>query len=384
MQTPITSVIGRSGARPRGRREWIAVLVFLLMLSQSAFAHDIGVSAGIARITSQALFIRLDFSLDEVNAAIGASLDQPDGSQEERQETLRKLGDFIAHAVEIRFDGRVVSAAAATYHVDEDDRVVYIAYRFQIPPNSRRLEARTPVMDRLAPNHHQYWEIFNERSEKCTDAEVTTSRGVVQVSFAELLAQCAAAHSQEVVAAQRARAMTFVEAGATHLFTGYDHLIVLLALLLGSSTRFARIATLLIYTAAHSAGLALTGSGVMQIPAAVASTLTAIAVIYMAVRAFVGKPAPCASALGLAIGLIHGMTICTATGEMSALPIAFAKAEYVLCFTLGMLAAEAAVTVASLPLLWRLERIPQVSARYVPAISLLVAVVGTYWLLSNI
>ena len=265
----------------------------LVMLSPAAFAHDIGVSAGTARITSQELLVRLDFSLDEVDAAIDASLDQPDGSQEERQETQRKLGDFIAHALEIRFDGRVVSAAAATYHIDEDDRVVYIAYRFGIPPNSTRFEARTPVMDRLAPNHHQYWDIFNERSEKCSDAEVTTSRGVVRVSFAELLTQCAAARSHEVVAAQRDRTMTFVRAGATHLFIGYDHLIVLVALLLASTMVFARIATLLSYTVAHSAGLALTGFGVLTASAGhLAGALTAIVVIYLAVRTFAGKTTP--------------------------------------------------------------------------------------------
>jgi hypothetical protein len=347
----------RSATRPHGRREWIAVLMSLLMLSPAAFAHDIGVSAGTARITSRELLVRLDFSVDEVNTAIDASLDQPDGSLQDRQETQRKLGDFIAHALEIRFDGRVVSAAAATYHIDEDDRVVYIAYRFGIPPNSTRFEARTPVMDRLAPNHHQYWDIYNERSEKCSDAEVTTNRGVVRVSFAELLTQCAAARSHEVVAAQRDRAMTFVRAGATHLFIGYDHLIVLVALLLGSTMVFARIATLLSYTVAHSAGLALTGFGVLLLPPAIAGALTAIVVIYLAVRALAGKPTSRAWALGLAIGLVHGATICAATIEISTLPDAFAKAEYVLCFTLGMLAAEAAAAVASLPLLWRLERL---------------------------
>jgi hypothetical protein len=374
-----TPLIGRLQHFTARWRQQIALLTAVLALSPYAVAHDIGVSAAIARVLPEELLVRFDFALDEVNAAIGASLDQPHPTPEEQQQ----LGDFIAHTVEIHINGKTVPAVAATFNINEDDRVVYIAFRFPLPPRSESLEAFIPIMSRLAPNHHQYWDIFNEASEQCTEIELTPGHSVLNLSFAELRTKCAAAHSQVITSSERAQAWSYIEAGARHFFIGYDHLLVLIVLLLGSVTTWSRIVTLLSYTTAHATGLVLMNVGVPPLPVAAGSSLAAIAVIYLAVRALFDRPTHARWAYGLAIGLVQSLAFSATDNDLLALAETSAKAQFILCFSLGLLVAQAAFALSALPLAWRLQRLSSERAWHVPVTSLLIVVLAACWLITS-
>jgi len=102
-------------------------------------------------------------------------------------------------------------------------------------------------------------------------------------------------------------ARRFVAIGVEHILSGIDHVLFLVALLLGASG-FANVLKLATaFTAAHSVTLALGALGWVQVPAGIVEPLIALSIAYVAAENVFGGASRHRLGVVFGFGLLHGL-----------------------------------------------------------------------------
>lgn len=189
-------------------------------------------------------------------------------------------------------------------------------------------------------------------------------------------------------------AASFVRDGVWHIWTGYDHLLFLLSLLLPAvarrepdgwwcapSLRDALGHTVMVVTAftvAHSITLSLAALAVVHVPARLVETLIAISVALAAANNLVPVvPHTRAWQLALGFGLIHGFGFASVLGDLE-LPRS-ALVLSLVSFNLGVELGQLAVVVALLPLAFLARRTPAFRFGVMSAGSAAVVLLALAW-----
>ena len=174
----------------------------------------------------------------------------------------------------------------------------------------------------------------------------------------------------------------FIGQGILHIFTGYDHILFLLTLLLAVRTwrRLAVIVTS--FTAAHSITLALATLGLVTIPARVVEPLIALSVLLVAADALLRPRADARAAVTFGFGLVHGFGLSNVLRDLGLSGRELAPA--LLGFNLGVEVGQLLIVAAVFPLLRRLRqrRDPYEQARRLFCGS--VAVVAMFWIVLRV
>jgi HupE/UreJ protein len=184
-------------------------------------------------------------------------------------------------------------------------------------------------------------------------------------------------------------ALDFLRQGMFHVWTGYDHLVFLLLLLLpavaaaGAPARgraialdLARIVTA--FTVAHSITLGLAATGALRLPQQPIEVAIALSLVVAGVLNLAPGLRRLRLPLALGFGLVHGFGFANAlagldTGGAPILPVLAG-------FNAGVELANLAVIAALLPLLAWLGRFAWYAARAMPALSLASAAAGALWI----
>ncbi|MEO6034548.1 MAG: HupE/UreJ family protein, partial [Verrucomicrobiota bacterium] len=172
--------------------------------------------------------------------------------------------------------------------------------------------------------------------------------------------------------------------GVHHIWTGYDHLLFLFALLIVCDS-FASIGKIVTcFTLAHSLTLALATLNIVQIRSSVIEPTIAASIVYVGLENIFHHGHPKGRwLLTFAFGLVHGFGFASVLREMD-----IAKAGSVIVplvsFNLGVEAGQIAVAAVILPLIWRLKKTPSFAPRWVPVCSILVAAAGAYWFIERV
>ena len=173
----------------------------------------------------------------------------------------------------------------------------------------------------------------------------------------------------------------FFVLGVEHIWTGYDHLAFLLALLLpgGTLARLAGIVTA--FTIAHSITLGLAALGILTLPVRPVEAAIAASVIVAALDGLRPHAHDRRWLLTFAFGLIHGFGFAGVLREVG-LP-SDAIALPLLAFNLGVEAGQLVIVVLTVPLIRALA-----GSRHGPtllrAIALAIAALGAFWLTSRL
>ncbi len=173
----------------------------------------------------------------------------------------------------------------------------------------------------------------------------------------------------------------FFHLGVEHIWTGYDHLLFLLAVLLagGGIARLAAIVTS--FTVAHSITLGAAATGLVQLPVAPVEAAIALSIVYVAAENLMERGADRRALVTFAFGLVHGFGFASVLAQ-TALP----PGEVVLpllAFNLGVEAGQLAVVLAVVPLLSALLRGPR-AHRVRMGLSALIALAGAAWAVERI
>jgi hydrogenase/urease accessory protein HupE len=147
----------------------------------------------------------------------------------------------------------------------------------------------------------------------------------------------------------------YIELGASHLMTGWDHLLFVFCLLWLVSDLRRRLLALTAFTVGHSITLCLSALSVVTLPQppveiGIAASLIVLALELLEPRAVGGQARFGPFALAAAFGLLHGLGFASALSD-AGLP-AHAVPLSLFGFNLGIELAQIAVVLALSPLLW--------------------------------
>jgi hydrogenase/urease accessory protein HupE len=99
----------------------------------------------------------------------------------------------------------------------------------------------------------------------------------------------------------------FLGLGVEHIWSGYDHILFLLSVLMGSSGFASLLKIVTAFTVAHSITLSLAVLGIVQLPPIFVESAIALSIAYVAAENLIRKEPPKRWLLTFGFGLIHGL-----------------------------------------------------------------------------
>ena len=168
--------------------------------------------------------------------------------------------------------------------------------------------------------------------------------------------------------------------GIQHILTGYDHLLFLFALLLGCCSLRPMLIIITVFTVAHSVTLALATFDIVSIPSRWVESFIALSIVYVGMDNFRKNIVESWRAwLTFAFGLIHGLGFAGllkgiglgANGQSVVAPL--------FAFNLGVETGQLAVVAVILPGLLLMRKRPGFERIWIPALSVVVVVLGGFW-----
>ena len=216
-----------------------------------------------------------------------------------------------------------------------------------------RLSIRSDVPKRLANGHRELLTV------RAADGSVVLER-LLDAQSGDVAVDLAA------MAARRQAAGEFFGLGLRHILGGYDHLLFLVALLLGVCRLRSVVTTVTAFTLAHSVTLSLAVLGLVAAPPAIVEPLIAASIVFVGIENLVRDPGASRWKLTFAFGLVHGFGFAGALRDLGIGTDGAGVAVPLACFNAGVEAGQIAVVVALLADSPRAERqtrmAPQVRA----------------------
>jgi hypothetical protein len=170
-----------------------------------------------------------------------------------------------------------------------------------------------------------------------------------------------------------------------HIWTGYDHLLFLFALLLVCDTFKSAIQIVTCFTIAHSITLAFATLNLVWVSSRVVEPAIAGSIVYVGVENFVRSEGPKGRWLiTFLFGLVHGLGFASVLRDMGVAPNTTGVTVPLVSFNLGVELGQIVIACALLPLIWRFRVWDSFRQRGVPIFSAVIAALGSYWLIQRL
>ena len=172
----------------------------------------------------------------------------------------------------------------------------------------------------------------------------------------------------------------FILLGIEHIWTGYDHLLFLFALLLVSASLRSIVTIISCFTLAHSLTLAAATFSLIDLSPRWVEPLIAASIVYVGLENLVrGASEPSWRwLLTFGFGLIHGLGFATVLKDLG-VGASNGAAIPLICFNLGVELGQIALALVVLPLLWRARRYSWFARRGVLIASCVITLFGAFW-----
>lgn len=351
----------------------VAVLAWAVGLS-TAWAHASGLSVARARFSGDRLELTVSLAPSDAARLLPSGV-RPKVWDEQRFATCRPaLLESAELLYQVHGDGAPVAPEAVAVEWKPGDAIVFrLTYA---APAAQRWEFEALSLGALSPEHREEFSAEDAAGKILSRAVLGADAPVATVSLAPA-AVAKAGWAQTL--------RTFGALGVEHIWTGYDHLLFLLAALLGCRgwTRVAAVVTS--FTAAHSLTLAVATLGWATPPASWVEPLIAASIVFVGVENLL-RPADDGSGrwrVTFLFGLIHGFGFATVLRELGVGRDGGGVVVPLLSFNLGVEFGQLALAAVLVPLLAWLGRQPQIGRRMAVGLSAIVAACGMWWLLER-
>ncbi len=170
--------------------------------------------------------------------------------------------------------------------------------------------------------------------------------------------------------------------GGLKLPDGIDHILFLLALILGGGSlmKLAGVATG--FTVGHSITLALATLGIVRLPSALVESVIALSIALVAVEAYFGKFKEHRWKMATGFGLIHGFGFANALTELNLEGGTMMKALF--GYNLGVELGQVALVLLVAPLLLLVQnKQPRWNPMMIRATAAVIFVAGGYWFIER-
>ncbi|MEV4110657.1 HupE/UreJ family protein [Nonomuraea sp. NPDC049695] len=371
------------------RRQWLfaVVLAFIvggvladLVHPAPAAAHDATTTAH-AEVTGSGANVRVVLDLEYDLLMKSAWLYAEAYEAKERAEQLRQLKlnrdaviDYVTRRFDVAYDDK---PCAPTTVGDADVRLrgettfAVLTLAYSCRGEERGVHA---ISSALFPDNESF--VHSTKTMVRYDLDGETSSAVLDAANPTVrVGERPASH----------QVWEFFLLGAEHLLSGLDHILFLIALLIGARRLRDVVVTASAFTVAHSITFLLAAMGVVDVPGAIVEPVIAASIIVVAVANLLGRQEDKLGKWRLpivfAFGLIHGL------GFAGALDIKESGSWHLLLsllsFNVGIEVTQLAIIAVLFPLLVLLRRTS--AARWaVAAMSVPIVAVSLYWFFDRI
>jgi hydrogenase/urease accessory protein HupE len=336
-------------------------------------AHDPGLSFVDLRVEDARVLATLTCAYPDIGAIYPMDRDLDGKISPSEVELFRPRVEALTRAaLELTQDGEVLSPSEVAVQWEEETRAFFLSIVFPRSPG-RKLHLRSAILERLPRGHRQLISVKDANGKALLERVLDVRNDSLEVDLGEAAPP-----------AGPATALEFLKLGVEHIFTGYDHLAFLFALLITGGTLLAAARIITSFTVAHSLTLAIATLGLVQISPRVVEPLIAVSIVYVGLENVLRKELKRRWLLTFAFGLIHGFGFASVLRELGIGSSAGSVATPLLCFNLGVEAGQLTIAALVLPAILRLRKYPSFATRFAPVFSVLVSCLGGYWLVQRI
>ncbi|MGD9885159.1 MAG: HupE/UreJ family protein [Reyranella sp.] len=318
----------------------------LLLWIGSAGAHT-GGTTGFARLTVEGQTVRYSLTLDLETAA--KARDPAAGtSPAPRAVGYDALPGIVTRHVEISADGKVCAPLPDAVQPPPPGRsIVVIVIHYACAGTIHTLTTRDTLAAVFGRDHHSLTSIeWSGRTELVlldsdrTEAHVTIDNGPAGAPAANPTGE---------------GALGFFLLGIEHILAGFDHVLFIVALILGGGRIASLLGIITAFTVGHSITLAFAVLGLVRPPAWLIEPLIAASIAYVACENMFLKRTPSRRWLvALLFGLVHGFGFAGALLELEVPGESLFSS--LLSFNLGVEAGQAMIIALLFPALLLLSR----------------------------
>jgi hydrogenase/urease accessory protein HupE len=167
-----------------------------------------------------------------------------------------------------------------------------------------------------------------------------------------------------------------------HWPDGIDHILFVLALILGGGSARSLVKTISGFTIGHSITLGISALGLVHFPVRMVESFIALSIVYVAIEAVLLRQSQHRWRVAAAFGLFHGFGFASALTALELTRHNLIKA--VIGFNIGVEAGQLVIIACVLPLVYFLKTRKSLSAEYVVrAAALGIAGAGSYWFIER-
>ncbi len=362
-----------------GRCRWSALhllgLLVLVLQPPEALSHQNTRAFGFLALTQESAQLVLYALFQDWEQAVeGLDVDQ-DGeiTKEELQIHEQAINGRVLRAVTARNGLADCPASAALPALGMRHGKLYVKTEldFQCTRTIRRFTLGYDLFTKLHPGHRMLASIqapdLNATHVFMTDPEQPAE-------YTVLVAGPPPPMSETV--------LEFLGLGVDHIFTGYDHILFLLALIVIGGRLLDLVKVVTAFTLAHSVTLALAALEVVTLSAKLVEPVIALSIVVVATEnlVFQNRFAHLRMLVSFVFGLVHGFGFASVLTEMD-----IAKESVLaslLGFNLGVEIGQVAIVALIYPVLRWLQR-QDFRLRAVRGISAIILVMSLWWLLDR-
>jgi hydrogenase/urease accessory protein HupE len=360
------------------------VVLFLLGCCAIAHAHDPGLSTTQGTLKAGVLELTVGFAPADVQQLLPASSHVAGKwTDKEFEQSQTALKELATHLWEVRSGERLIPLQSAAVKLESGDSVSF--HLTYAGPLSGAVTMRALQLGLLAPGHRQFVAIADEQGFSLANKLLRASDDALSLT-APALDGNRASPEQTSPTSTGPTFWGFLKLGVEHIWTGYDHLLFLFALLIVCRSFRSIVTIITCFTLAHSLTLALATLNIVNLPSRLVEPAIAASIMFVGVENLWRRGAEPRrrGVLTFAFGLIHGFGFASVLRELGVGTGGQGLAMPLFTFNLGVEIGQVVVAALVLPVVWKLRKNQAFVHRGVPILSGIVALAGLYWFLERI
>lgn len=322
--------------------------VLLLLAPQAAWAH--GVSLGQSKIAQEGEAVRYELAVeyDELAKRVGLRPSPPDTSDALREAALRQrraaLGAHLQDQVRVLQDGESCAIRLDTVTVERFQSKSYaiLSSTYLCPSKTGEFEVQYDLLlDELSET---------ERSSHANVADYDLGDQTGRFVFERGQQTLAAGRGEPVLAASG----RFASLGFEHILSGLDHVLFVLALLIGAGNARTILKVATAFTVAHSLTLVAAATGWLVVSPSVVEPAIALSIVVVASQNILQREPQHRLVVVFAFGLLHGLGF--ASGLSFGEEVSWRLVTSLLAFNVGIEVGQVAVILLAAPFLLLVRR----------------------------
>ena len=360
---------------------WV-LCALLLGLPRFCSAHTTGLSTSELKFGTNGWEAQFTFATADLLAAwahveTSSPLDaNRDGklTQEELAGGVERLRTFAAGALVVEADGQRLVASVPRLAMDDKENFhMEMSFPGQRPG---RLRVRAVLFEHLPADHTHFVAVHESDGSSLGNKLLGADDDTLEITVPN------GTENPE----RRVSTFTgFLKLGVEHIWTGYDHLLFLLALLLACNTFKSAIQVVTVFTLAHSLTLVFATLDLVSVSGQLVEPAIAASIIYVGVENLVRPEGPKGRWLiTFLFGLIHGFGFATVLRDLGVATGTGGVAVPLVAFNLGVEAGQIVIAAILLPVIWKLRKWEFFRRYGRSGCSVIIAAAGGYWLIQRL